>query len=480
MMFGISAYGPYLPAYRLPREVIAQAHGGRAGAGEKAVANYDEDSLTMAVNASLECLDNYARLWQEPLAGEQLKGLFFASTTSPYREKTAVSILGSVLEASRAALVADLTGSLRGGLTGLAAGRGLLAGAAPRDNVLVVASDLRLAAPGSVEEQALGDGACALLLGQENLLATLEAHVAVNTNFPHFWRRESERYVHAGDTRFVEGHGYLQLMSEAIKALLAETGLAPAEVQKLVVYAPNPRLAQRLARRLGFDPERQLAETLYRNVGDTGSAQVFLSLVAALEKARPGDKILAAGYGDGAEAVLLTVTENITRVRQARGLAAYLARRRTLGHYGRYLQFRDVLGESSYDAFSSLALLWREEKAALRLYGARCRGCEAVHFPPRRVCDKCGNKDGMEDFKLSRRGRIYTYTHDYIYLNPDPPETLAAVDLEGGGRFYGQVTDVNPEDVQIGLEVELSFRKLHDGQNLPNYFWKAVPALGRE
>ncbi len=85
----------------------------------------------------------------------------------------------------------------------------------------------------------------------------------------------------------------------------------------------------------------------------------------------------------------------------------------------------------------------------------------------------------MADFQLSRRGQVYTYTNDYLYLNPDPPESLAAVDLEGGGRFFCQVTDVNPQDMRIGLEVELSFRKLHDGQNLPNYFWKARPAIGR-
>lgn len=478
-MFGIAAYGPYLPAYRLPREIIAQVHGGQAAAGEKAVANYDEDALTMGVNASLECLDNYARLWDRALTVEELKGLFFASTTPPYREKAAASVLGSVLEVGRAALVADLTGSLRGGLTALAASQRLLAGADGSAKALVVASDLRLAEPGSAEEQALGDGACALLLGRENLLAALEAHVVVNANFPHFWRRDDERYVRSGDSRFVEDHGYLKLMDEAIRALLAEAGLAAGEVQRLVAYAPNPRLAQRLARRLGFDPERQLTDTLYRSVGDTGSAQVFLGLVAALEQARPGDKIVAAAYGDGAEAALFTVTENIARVHRARGLAAYLARRRLLVRYGRYLHFREVLGEGSRDPFSSLALLWREEKAALRLYGVRCRGCGAIHFPPRRVCDKCGKKEEMEDFRLGRCGRIYTFTNDYVYPNPDPPETLVAVDLEGGGRFYGQMTDVNPEDVRIGLAVELSFRKLHDGQGLPNYFWKAVPALGR-
>ena len=121
----------------------------------------------------------------------------------------------------------------------------------------------------------------------------------------------------------------------------------------------------------------------------------------------------------------------------------------------------------------------QEEKQNLRLYAAKCQNCGVIHFPRRRVCNKCGTKDEMEDFKLARRGRIYTYTNDYVYLNPDPPETLAAIDMEGGGRFFGQVTDIDPKDVRIGLEVELTFRKLHDGQGLPNYFWKGRPAIER-
>jgi len=150
-----------------------------------------------------------------------------------------------------------------------------------------------------------------------------------------------------------------------------------------------------------------------------------------------------------------------------------------LGSYHKYLNFRNIVGESSYDAFSSLPLLWRENRQNMRLYGVKCQHCNTVHFPQRRVCHACGTKDGMDPYKLSRRGTIFTYTNDYLYLNPDPPSSLAAIDLEGGGRFFGQVTDADPEDIKIGQEVELSFRKIHDGQDIPNYFWKAVMPVGR-
>jgi hydroxymethylglutaryl-CoA synthase len=477
-LIGISAFGIYLPAYRLSREVIAQATGGGSPSGERTVANYDEDSLTMGVEASLECMDNYVHAWGIPLKGKELRALLFASASSPYREKQVANVVSSVLEVDPSALMTDLGGSLRGGLTAIEVAKQLLRESGPETKALVVAADKRSAEPRSGEEQAFGDGAATLLLGQENVLVNMDAHIAVNSNFTHFWRRENDLSIHSGDTRFVENYGYFPLMTEVIRSLLKETGLKSDNIAKLIVYAPDARLAQQLARRSGFNPETQLADTLYRNVGDTGTPQVFLSLIGALHKAQPGEKLIVVGYGDGAEAILLTVTDNIRRIEACRGIEPYLKRRRPMANYGKYLQFRDVIGESSYDAFSSLPLLWREEKQNLRLYGTKCQSCGIIHFPRRRVCDKCGAKDKMEDFKLSRKGHVYTYTNDHVYLNPDPPETLAAIDLEGGGRFFGQVVDINPQDMRIGLQVELSFRKLHDGQDLPNYFWKAKPAIG--
>lgn len=478
-MIGISAIGVYVPAYRLSREVIAQAMGGRAGGGGRSVAHYDEDALTMGVDAAWECLDNYARSFGVTVAEEKLATLIFASASSPYKEKQASSVLTAALGSKRSALVTDINGSLRGGVTGLGLAASALREGAADDAALVVASDRRLATPGSGEERAFGDGAAAVLLGREKVLATLEGHYAVNANFLHFWRRESDPYVQTTDVRFSEDYGYVPLMNEALQGLLKKAGLAAGDVAKLIVYAPHARLAARLARKAGFNADTQLADGLFKNIGDTGNAQVFLSLATVLAEAKPGDKLIVAGYGDGAEAVLLQVTEQISRMKDFRGVSSYLKRQRPLSSYARYLNFRDVIGESSYDAFTSTALLWREEKQNMKLCGVKCSGCGTISFFRRRICHSCGAKERMEDFPLSRRGQVYTYTNDYLYLNPDPPGSLAAVDLEGGGRFFCQVTDVNPQDMRIGLEVELSFRKLHDGQNFPNYFWKARPAIGR-
>ena len=197
-------------------------------------------------------------------------------------------------------------------------------------------------------------------------------------------------------------------------------------------------------------------QILLQQIGDTGTAQVFLSLISALAKARPGNKLVVAGYGDGGEAILLEVTENIQKMETCRGLEVFLNRRRPLTNYIKFLHFRDVIGESSYDAFSSLATSLAGGETKLELYGVKCQSCGVIHFPRRRVCDKCGAKDEMEDFKLGRKGHIYTYTNDYVYINPDPPGTLAVVDLENGGSVLWPGDGCKPPRMCASvLEVEL-------------------------
>ncbi|MFC1814767.1 OB-fold domain-containing protein [Thermodesulfobacteriota bacterium] len=477
---GIVSFGVYLPAYRLSRKVIAAATGGYPRRGEKAVANYDEDALTMGVNASLECLDNYFRSWDTAVDHSKLGALLFTSTSSPYLEKQAASVIGDVLEVNPSALITDLNGSLRGALTAIEIGKTFLTQNNDMRQAVIVASDRRPAEPGSAEEQAFGDGAAALLLGRGDTMAQIEASHATNANFTHFWRRESDPFVQSGDQRFVNNLGYTPLMSKVIGDLIKKVDLSAENISKLVAYAPNPRLLNGLAKKLGFNAETQIAETLSGSIGDSGTAQVLISLINVLSKAQPGDNIIVAGYGDGAEALFLKVTENIERAKKCRPVKAHLERKRSLNSYAKYLNFRDITAESSYDAFTSLPLLWRESKQNMRLYAVKCRACQAIHFPQRRVCHSCGTKDQMDPFKLNRRGKIYTYTNDYLYLNPDPPGSLAAIDLDEGGRFFGQMTDTDPQEIKIGMAVELSFRKLHDGQNFPNYFWKAVKAMGRE
>ena len=105
-MTGIISYGAYIPKWRMSRDIIAKGL-----RGEKAVAGSDEDSATMAVAAVLDCLNGIDR--------ETIDGLFFASTTSPYKEKQISTIVAAAADLRRGILTADFANSLKAGTTAM-------------------------------------------------------------------------------------------------------------------------------------------------------------------------------------------------------------------------------------------------------------------------------------------------------------------------------------------------------------------------
>src|SRR5258708_24888680 len=142
-MIGITAFGAYVPFYRLTHKEIARAWGGRAGDGERAVAGVDEDSITMAVEAIRDLLG--------ASDGQEIDALIFASTTSPFAEKQASALIATAAHLRPDLRAADYTSSLRGGVSAiLAALDAVQAGSA--HNVIVAAADTRLAPPKSANE----------------------------------------------------------------------------------------------------------------------------------------------------------------------------------------------------------------------------------------------------------------------------------------------------------------------------------------
>ena len=84
----------------------------------------------------------------------------------------------------------------------------------------------------------------------------------------------------------------------------------------------------------------------------------------------------------------------------------------------------------------------------------------------------------MDDVKLAKKGKLQTYSQEYYYPTPEPPVNMVVIDLDDGSRFLTQMTDTSAEDVKIGMDLELTFRRLHEGGNFHNYCWKAKPAGG--
>ena len=166
-MIGITAYGGYIPAFRLSRDLMAKAWGRGSIGGERSIANNDEDSATMAVEAVFDCLQGDGR--------SDLGGLFFASTTAPYREKEIASLVAATADLSTEILTADFANGLRAGAAALRSALDAVASGSAQ-NILVAAADCRMAYPQSESEQAFGDGAAALAVGSSRVIATLEGH----------------------------------------------------------------------------------------------------------------------------------------------------------------------------------------------------------------------------------------------------------------------------------------------------------------
>jgi uncharacterized OB-fold protein len=89
----------------------------------------------------------------------------------------------------------------------------------------------------------------------------------------------------------------------------------------------------------------------------------------------------------------------------------------------------------------------------------------------------CQSKDQFDDVKIiDKIGKVFTYSLDErAVFALDLPNVIVIADLEGGGRIYGQLTDRDPKAVSVGMDVEMTFRKYHEGSGFHNYSWKVRP-----
>jgi 3-hydroxy-3-methylglutaryl CoA synthase/uncharacterized OB-fold protein len=479
-MIGITAYGAYIPWHRLDRQLFLQAWGGFAMPGERAVAYHDEDSVTMAVEAAMDCLRDV-----EP---HSVDGLFFTTTTSPYKEKLCSATMALALNLRRDIRTVDITGSLRSGTSAM--GLALDAVASGRSSsILVTASDVRLSPPSGMAEQALGDAAGALLLGKDNVIAEVLDSYSVSDELAASWRGDNDTFVRSWEDRMTMDESYSKVIPQAITEVMKKSGLSPKDFARVVFDPPGDvRRHTRVAGELGFEPGQLLDPGgVFMSVGLLGSAMSFVMLVAALEQAKPGDKILFAGYGNGADAFILQVTDAIEKLGERRGFKKHLESKHMMRSCNDYLKWRDLVPldqtRRPERGHISVAANWRERYVHLGLWGVKCKQCGTPQYDygamttsPIRVCAVCQAVDDFEEYSFAhRKGTVFSYTQDMLAPSLDPPTSVAMIDFEGGGRSLFDLTDREPDQVQVGMEVEMTFRKVFFDRGLNNYFWKARP-----
>jgi hydroxymethylglutaryl-CoA synthase len=470
-MAGITAFGAYIPYYRLTHKDIARAWGGRAGDAERAVAAVDEDSITLAVEAV-----------RDLLAGREARdvdGLIFATTTSPYAEKPASALIATVADLRHDVRSADHTNSLRAATSALhAALDSVQAGSASR--VIITAADTRLAAPRSANERTFGDAAAAIEVGRDGVIAKLLAGHSTVDEMTDLWRKPDEPFVSGWEERFSITQGYQRVVRQTVGELFERTGIGPSEISKAIFYAPDAGSLAGVARSLGLQPE-QIPDHLLSSVGNTGAAMPALVLSSVLEQASAGDKLLVVGYGSGGDALLFEVTEEIERQKAIarRGVRGHLASKASLESYERYMKFRELVETEAprrQMPTASAAQIWRNRDDIYRFYGYRCLNCGKVQYPHQRLCISCQSRDQFENVRLAgKRAAVFTFTVDFLNADPDPPTVMTVVDFEGGGRAYLQMTDRNPAEVHIEQPVEMTFRRMYEAEGFTNYYWKCRP-----
>jgi len=477
-MIGIKSYGAYIPRYRLNHNTIFSAVGFLGTfppPGENAVANHDEDTLSMAVAAGVDCLNGMKR--------EEIDGLYLATTSQPYMLRQNSALVAAALDLQNNIRTADILGSAKSGTSALLSAFDAVK-SGTSTNVMVCASDCRVSKPGSSQEPLYGDAAAAVLMGSDDVIATFEGHFSISYDFPDRWKATSEKFEHAWEDRFIRDAGYTKMIPEVISGLLKKYNLAITDFTKIAFPDLYPREHAAIVKRLGADP-RQIQTSLLDKIGDTGSASPLMMLVAALEDAKPGDKIMIASFGNGSDAMFFQVTENIKKIGDRRGIKKNLETKKELASYEKYLAFRNLtpveLGMRGEIGFRTpMSTLFRERKTVLALCGSKCKSCGTPQYPAQRICvnPDCGAVDQMEGYRFSdKKGVLFTYTGDNLAASIDPPAIYGFVDFDGGGRFWFDITDCDLDSTKVGMPVEMTFRRRYvdESGGVYGYSWKAMP-----
>jgi 3-hydroxy-3-methylglutaryl CoA synthase/uncharacterized OB-fold protein len=457
---GIVRYGSYIPYFRVQRAALG------AGKGERAVASYDEDSVSMAVEAARDAVRG----------GAKVESVIFATTSPAYAEKLDAATIQAALDLPESIASIGLGGSTRMGMAALLLGLDL---ADAGRQALVCASDIVTGLPGGARESQGGDGAVAFVTGGDrDAIARVLGRASSTIEILDVWRLPEERFPRQWEERFT-ADTMAPVITETVKRALGAGKVEPSTLATVILDGTNPRSMAGLPKAFGLKPE-QLADPLASSVGRTGVAHAGLMLARALDAAKPGDRILVVCVADGVDVLVLEATDAIKGAPPVRKVDRWIASKRNDLGYNSYLKWRSILPfeppRRPDPERPAAPPMRRHERWKLAFVGSRCQKCQTGHLPPQRVCVKCGAVDQMRDERFADTScRVTTYTLDHLAYSLQPPVVVGVVDYEGGGRFSCELTDVDPKEVAIGNHLEMTFRRLFTAQGVHNYFWKARP-----
>ncbi|OIP43580.1 MAG: short-chain dehydrogenase [Deltaproteobacteria bacterium CG23_combo_of_CG06-09_8_20_14_all_51_20] len=483
-MIGIVSYGGYIPRLRLNRMSIVQNMGWFAPAiimvaqGERSFCNWDEDTITMAVEASRDCIKGCDR--------SRIDGMYLCSTTLPFADRSCAGLVKTALNLKDEIMAEDFTTSLRAGTSALVTAFETVK-SGDRRNVLVTASDKREAKSAYFYEMWFGDGAASVLVGDTDVAAEYLGSYSIACDFVDHYRGAQKIYDYMWEERWVRDEGYSKIIPQAVNGLLSKLSISMDDVDKLVFPCFFKAEHRAIAKKLGAGPEK-VADNLHEVCGETGAAHPLVMLVKALEEAKPGDRILLAGFGQGCDALYFRATDSISGIASRRGVNGSLEKKLVTDNYAKFLKFRGLIEtemgiRAEAPTQTAMTVLWRKRKMITGLVGGRCTACGTPQFPKMDICvnPDCGAIHTQEDYEFSELGAsVKSFTGDLLAVSVDPPAIYGMIQFDGGGRFMADFTDCELSEVKVGQKARLVFRRryIDKERGFTGYFWKAVPIPG--
>jgi 3-hydroxy-3-methylglutaryl CoA synthase/NAD(P)-dependent dehydrogenase (short-subunit alcohol dehydrogenase family) len=446
--------------------------------GERSMCNWDEDSITMAVAASRDCLRGQDK--------QKLDALYLASTTLPFADRQNAGIVSAALNLKDDMITADYTSAQKAATTALiTAFESVKSG--ERKNIMVAASDRRETKTAYFYEMWFGDGAASLIVGDTDVIAEYKGSYSISRDFVDHYRGADKKYDYVWEERWTRDAGYGVIIPEVVNGLFDKLEITMDDVDKLVYPCFFKGDHRKIAQGLGATPEK-LVDNMHEVCGETGTAHSFMMFISALEQAKPGDRILMAGFGQGANALYFEVTENITKLSERNGVTGSLANKKSVDNYHKWLKFRDLIQtemgiRAEAPSQTATSVLWRKNKMIMGLVGGKCRECGTPQFPKADICvnPNCGAFHSQDDYEFADvPAKVKTFTGDLLSVSVDPPAIYGMVQFEGGGRIVADFTDCELENVRVGLPVQMAFKRkgVDKERGFVNYFWKAVPIPG--
>lgn len=444
-------------------------------AGSRAVAGWDEDALTMAVEAARSLVGPMAGPVAGPVAGSAAPAAFrFASTSAYFTDRSQATLAVDALALPSGTRTVDAANSRRAGTGALL--DALLGG---REEI-VAASEKRMTQAGSAAQLAFGDGAAAIRTG-DDAAARLIGHAVLSHDLVDRYSSTDHPASYAYEERFVRDIAVSELLVPTIRAACESAGIAPSEITQVACAEPVSATWKAVARTLGCSAPNH-CETLAAQAGDLGAAHALFGLGLALAKAGPGEKVLLVGFGSGVDALILEV---LAPVPGAAEMAATLGEGQILTSFSRFLNLVGAVDldwgmRSEFEQKAQATVLERIGRDMIGFVGGR-DSLGNVQFPksPIPVNPALQAPEVLEDVRLAEDlATIVSVTADRLNFTPDPPFDFGLVQFENGARVLMEMVDRPDGGFAVGQQVRMRLRIKAQNPRLGfrTYFWKAAPA----